>query len=225
MVQRKPSRCLSSLWTTHLPLSVISPYFGYDQGSTYQTPWSQMGDWGGNRVQRGGNMGYRGKGGRGRAQQGGGCFVCCSSEQWKADCPSQQRGCQFTGPPAGGWGPLIGGPGGRGRGPHASRYPGQQHPSPANLQAPMHPTWGPEGDAGDCWRGPQRTTVRGMAEPLMEIVVDNKPLRALVNTGATYSTVTRGTITDKDLSDKTVGVMGFSGGLEHWQKKKKKKKK
>ncbi len=50
----------------------------------------------------------------------------------------------------GGWGPLRGGPGGRGRGPHASRYPGQQHPSPANLQAPMHPTWGPEGDAGDC---------------------------------------------------------------------------
>ncbi len=58
--------------------------------------------------------------------------------------------------------------------------------------------------------------MRGMAEPLMEIVVDNKPLRALVDTGATYSTVTRGTITDKDLSDKTVGVMGFSGGLEHW---------
>ncbi len=58
--------------------------------------------------------------------------------------------------------------------------------------------------------------MRGMAEPLMEIVVDNKPLRALVDTGATYSTVTGGTITDKDLSDKTVGVMGFSGGLEHW---------
>ncbi len=58
--------------------------------------------------------------------------------------------------------------------------------------------------------------MRGMAEPLMEIVVDNKSLRALVDTGATYSTVTRGTITDKDLSDKTVGVMGFSGGLEHW---------
>ncbi len=67
--------------------------------------------------------------------------------------------------------------------------------------------------------------MRGMAEPLMKIVVDNKPLRALVNTGATYSTVTRGTITDNDLSDKTVGVvMGFSGGLEHWQKKKQKKK-
>ncbi len=58
--------------------------------------------------------------------------------------------------------------------------------------------------------------MRGMAEPLMEIVVDNKPLRALVDTRATYPTETRGTITDKDLSDKTVGVMGFSGGLEHW---------
>ncbi len=51
--------------------------------------------------------------------------------------------------------------------------------------------------------------MRGMAEPLMEIVVDNKPLRALVDTGATYSTVTRGTITDKDLSDKTSGSHGF----------------
>ncbi len=80
----------------------------------------------------------------------GGCYVCGSSEHWKADCPSQQRGGQNTGLPAGGWGPLRGGPGGRGRGPYASRYPGQQHPSPANLQAPMHPTWGPEGDAGDC---------------------------------------------------------------------------
>ncbi len=58
--------------------------------------------------------------------------------------------------------------------------------------------------------------MRGIAEPLMEIVVDNKPLRALVDTRATYPTETRGTITDKDLSDKTVGVMGFSGGLEHW---------
>ncbi len=78
-----------------------------------------------------------------------GDVLCVAAvKQWKADCPSQQRGCQFTGPPAGGWGPLIGGPGGRGRGPHASQYPGQQHPSPANLQAPMHPTWGPEGTRG-----------------------------------------------------------------------------
>ncbi len=77
-------------------------------------------------------------------------FLCGSTDHWKNECPSQQGGGQFTGPPAGGWGPLRGGPGGRGRGPHASRYSGQQHPSPANLQAPMHPTWGPEGDVGDC---------------------------------------------------------------------------
>ncbi len=88
--------------------------------------------------------------GRGGGQQGGACFVCCSSEHWKADCPSQQRGGQFSGPPARGWGPNRGGPGGRSRGPYTSRYSGQRHPSPANLQAPMHPTWGPEGDAGDC---------------------------------------------------------------------------
>ncbi len=58
--------------------------------------------------------------------------------------------------------------------------------------------------------------MRGMTEPLMEIVVNATPLKALVDTGATYSTVTRGIITNEDLSDKTVGVMGFSGGLEHW---------
>ncbi len=80
----------------------------------------------------------------------GGVFLCGSPDHGKNECPSQQGGGQFTGPPAGGWGPLRGGPGGRGRGPHASQYPGQQHLSPANLQAPMHPTWGPEGDAGDC---------------------------------------------------------------------------
>ncbi len=96
-------------------------------------------------------MGFKGRRGRGEEQQrGGGCFLCGSPDHGKNECPSQQGGGQFTGPPAGGWGPLRGGPGGRGRGPHASRYPGQQHPSPANLQAPMHPTWGPEGDAGDC---------------------------------------------------------------------------
>ncbi len=137
--------------------SIISPYLGYDQGPTYQPPWSQMGNWGGYRVQRGGNMGFKGRRGRGGEPQRGGCFLCGSPDHWKNECPSQQGGGQFTGPPAGGWGPLRGGPGGRGRGPHASQYPGQQHPSPANLQAPMHPTWGPEGDAGDCW-GPQRTT-------------------------------------------------------------------
>ncbi len=27
--------------------SIISPYLGYDQGPTYQPPWSQMGNWGG----------------------------------------------------------------------------------------------------------------------------------------------------------------------------------
>ncbi len=131
--------------------SVISPYLGYDQGPTYQPPWSQMGNWGGYRVQRGGNMGNRGRGGRSRGHQmGGGCYVCGDSGHWKSECPRQQRGGSNPGPPAGGWGPLRGGPGGRGRGPYTSRYPGQQHPSPANLQAPMHPTWGPEGDAGDC---------------------------------------------------------------------------
>ncbi len=44
--------------------SVVPPYFGYDQ--------PQRNDWGGNRYQRGGNLGYRGRGGRGRAQQRGG---------------------------------------------------------------------------------------------------------------------------------------------------------
>ncbi len=130
--------------------SVIPPYFGYDQGETNHPTGQQGGNWGGNRGQLGGNMGFRGGRGRGGGQQRGVCFVCGSSEHWKADCPSQQRGGQFSGPPARGWGPNRGGPGGRSRGPYTSRYSGQRHPSPANLQAPMHPTWGPEGDAGDC---------------------------------------------------------------------------
>ncbi|MGL5703400.1 MAG: retroviral-like aspartic protease family protein, partial [Cetobacterium sp.] len=58
--------------------------------------------------------------------------------------------------------------------------------------------------------------MRGMAEPLMEIVVKDKPLQALVDTGATYSTVTKGTVDITDLSERTVGVMGFSGRVEKW---------
>ncbi len=52
--------------------SVIPPYFGYDQGETNHPTGQQGGNWGGNRVKRGGNMGYRGS--RGRTQQGGGLF-------------------------------------------------------------------------------------------------------------------------------------------------------
>ncbi|KAI7811686.1 polyprotein [Triplophysa rosa] len=55
-----------------------------------------------------------------------------------------------------------------------------------------------------------------MAEPLMEIVVSDRPLQALVETGATYSTVTKGTIDNSDLTNRTVGVIGFSGGVEKW---------
>ncbi len=64
--------------------SVIPPYFGYDQGPTYQTPWSQRGNGGGYRGQRGRNMGFRGRRGRGGEQQrGGGCFLCGSPDHWK----------------------------------------------------------------------------------------------------------------------------------------------
>ncbi len=130
--------------------SPVPPYFGYDQGSTYPTPGSQRDNWGGNREQGGGNMGFRGRRGRGGGPQRGACFLCGGTDHWRNTCPSQQGDGQFTGPPAGGWGPLRGGPDGRGRGPYTSRYSGQQHPSPANLQAPMHPSWGQEGDVGDC---------------------------------------------------------------------------
>ncbi len=125
--------------------SVIPPYFRYDQGPTYPTPWSQRGNWGGNRGQRGGNMGFRGRRGRGGEQQRGGCFLCGGNDHWKNECPSQQGGGQFTGPPAGGWGPLRGGPGGRGRGPHASRYSGQQHRSPQGVIVTF-----PDGTQVDC---------------------------------------------------------------------------
>ncbi len=121
----KKTKQMSQLSVNDPPTpSVIPPYFGYDQGPTYQPPWSQMGNWGGYRGQRGGNMGFRGRRGRGGEQQrGGGCFLCGSPDHWKNECPSQQGGGQFTGPPAGGWGPLRGGPGGRGRAhmPHNTR--------------------------------------------------------------------------------------------------------
>lgn len=56
----------------------------------------------------------------------------------------------------------------------------------------------------------------GMAEPLMDIVVNGTPLKPLVDTGATYSTVISGTIRSAYLSNKTVSVMGFSGEIEKW---------
>ncbi len=61
-------------------------------------------------------MGFRGGRGRGGGQRGGACFVCGSSEHWRNECPSQQGGGQFSGPPARGWGPNRGGPGGRRQG-------------------------------------------------------------------------------------------------------------
>ncbi len=94
--------------------------------------------------------------------------------------------------------------------------PGATAPISSQPTGAYAPNMGPGGRRGGLLKGPTEDYMRGMAEPLMEIVVDNKPLRALVDTRATYPTVTRGTITDEDLSDKTVGVMGFSGGLEHW---------
>ncbi len=94
--------------------------------------------------------------------------------------------------------------------------PGATAPVSSQPTGAYAPNMRPGGRRGGLLKGPTEDYMRGMAEPLMEIVVDNKPLRALVDTRATYPTETRGTITDKDLSDKTVGVMGFFGGLEHW---------
>ncbi|MGL5955776.1 MAG: hypothetical protein ACRC0X_04125 [Brevinema sp.] len=55
-----------------------------------------------------------------------------------------------------------------------------------------------------------------MAEPLLDITVNGNLISALVDTGATYSTVISGNITKGDLSTKTVGVMGYSGATEFW---------
>lgn len=48
------------------------------------------------------------------------------------------------------------------------------------------------------------------------MMVNGKPLKALVDTGATYSTVIEGGVTDDMLSDKRIEVMGFSGEAETW---------
>ncbi len=76
--------------------SPVPPYFGYDQG------WSQRGNWGGNRGQRGGNMRLRGSRGGGRPR--GACHQCGSNDHWRNECPSQQGGGQFTGPTCRGMG-------------------------------------------------------------------------------------------------------------------------
>ncbi|MGL5038320.1 MAG: retroviral-like aspartic protease family protein, partial [Aeromonas sp.] len=47
-------------------------------------------------------------------------------------------------------------------------------------------------------------------------MVNGRPLKALVDTGATYSTVQKSHITEAQISDQTVGVVGFSGGVEYW---------
>lgn len=47
-------------------------------------------------------------------------------------------------------------------------------------------------------------------------MVNARPLMALVDTGATFSTVTKGAVTEDMLSGKTKEVMGFSGETERW---------
>ncbi|XP_057199542.1 uncharacterized protein LOC130560073 [Triplophysa rosa] len=128
-----------------------SPFGGPPQVQQHMTPpWGQGTNhrqgtpWKSNRGRQGG----RGRGGQSRTQ----CFVCGENGHWARNCPqneSQTQG-QYNGPPAGGWGPRRGGAGGQGRGPQTPNNPGQHFPSPSNLQAPMHPTWGPEGGAEEC---------------------------------------------------------------------------
>ncbi|MGL5703401.1 MAG: hypothetical protein ACRCW5_09825, partial [Cetobacterium sp.] len=97
----------------------------------------------------GNNRGGRGSVGRGM-QRRFQCYLCGSPEHLIRDCPQRQGG-YYDGPPAGEWDPQRGGiHGGRGRGPQTSYNPRQQLPPSSNLQAPMHPTWGPEGGAEDC---------------------------------------------------------------------------
>ncbi len=145
----------------------------------------------------------------------GGCYVCGSSEHWTADCTAKGRPIHRA--TCGGMGSLKRWTWWSWQGTIFPTIPGATASVSSQPTGAHAPNMGPRGRRGGLLKGP--TEDHHEAEPLMEIVVDNKPLRALVNTGTTYSTVTRGTITDKDLSDKTVGVMGFSGGLEHWQKK------
>ncbi|XP_057183522.1 uncharacterized protein LOC130564356 [Triplophysa rosa] len=128
-----------------------SPFGGPPQVQQHMTPpWGQ----GTNHRQGSHWRGNRGRqGGRGRrGQSGTQCYMCGENGHWARNCPrngSQTQG-QYSGPPAGGWGPRGGGSGGQGRGPQTPHNPGQHFPSPSNLQAPVHPTWGPEGGAEEC---------------------------------------------------------------------------
>ncbi|XP_057191231.1 uncharacterized protein LOC130555220 [Triplophysa rosa] len=122
--------------THHHPYS--NPHYAQGPNRRQGPPW------------RGNGRGQpeRGRGGFERDQ----CFECGEYGHWARNCPqkSAQSQGQSNGPPAGGWGPRRGGTGGRGRGPQTPYNPGQRFPSPSNLQAPVHPTWGPEGGAEEC---------------------------------------------------------------------------
>lgn len=115
----------------------FAPPWGQNFNQRQGTPWR------GNRGRQGGS----GRGGQSRSV----CYVCGQYDHWARDCPqAPQNQGQYNGPPAGGWGPRGGGSGGRGRGPQTPHNPGQHLSPPSNLQAPMHPTWGPEGGAEEC---------------------------------------------------------------------------
>ncbi len=101
-------------------------------------------------------MGFRGGRGRGGGQQRGVCFVCGSSEHWRNECPSQQGGGQFSGPPARGWGPFRGGPGGRSRGPYTSRYSGATTPVSSQPTGAHALNMGPGGRRGGLLKGAHR---------------------------------------------------------------------
>ncbi|MGL5596545.1 MAG: hypothetical protein ACRDDA_00155 [Aeromonas sp.] len=139
MPQHEPPRASPNTTPQNIPYPTqhSSQYGPQTWGQEYQSrPW-------------GGNRGGRGSAGRGM-QRRFQCYVCGSPDHGIRVCPQKQGG-YYDGPPAGGWGPRGGGTqGGRGRGPQTSYNPRQHLPPPSNLQAPMHPTWGPGGGAEDC---------------------------------------------------------------------------
>ncbi len=218
VAQRKPNKCPNSLWMTHLPLQLFPHIWGMirEQHTKHH----------GHRWVPGEGIEARGVGiwdleadvvgGGGR--QRGACHLCGGTDHWKNECPSQQGDGQFTGPPAGGWGPLRGGPGGRGRGTTCLTILGSNSTRLQPTYRRLCTQHGArrETRGGDCLKGPTEDHHEGNGWTPHG---NSGWQQTTKGSGGYWSYIlhcNKRHNTDKDLSDKTVGVMGFSGGLEHW---------
>ncbi len=103
----------------------------------------------------------------------GGCYVCGSSEHWTADCTAKGRPIHRA--TCGGMGSLKRWTWWSWQGTIFPTIPGATTSVSSQPTGAHAPSMGPGGRRGGLLKGP--TEDHHEAEPLMEIVVDNKPLK------------------------------------------------